>query len=73
MSISGINRSNCWSRLPFAALNRWLANAQDLKVWRQVDRKGNRYWQAYNPTTGRSVSSGSEGEIRAWIEQQHEH
>lgn len=72
-SQTGINSFNRWSRSLFSVLHRWLVSNQDLKVWQRSDRKGNRYWQAYNPTTGRSISAGSEDEIRAWIEQQYGH
>jgi hypothetical protein len=48
----------------------WLANLGDVQVRQRVDRFGNSYWQAYNPLTGRSLCSGSELEIRMWIEQQ---
>lgn len=46
-----------------------LTHAQTLHVWQRVDRFGNRYWQAYDSATGRSISSGSETEIRAWLEE----
>ncbi|MGA7937048.1 MAG: hypothetical protein WCA35_26080 [Kovacikia sp.] len=48
----------------------WLTNLGDIQVRQKVDRFGNFYWQAYSPLTGRSMCSGSELEIRMWIEQQ---
>ncbi|MBC7973200.1 MAG: hypothetical protein H7Z11_24260 [Verrucomicrobia bacterium] len=47
-----------------------LARVNELHVWRRIDRVGTLYWQAYDPTTGRSTT-GSEGDVRAWIEQLH--
>ncbi|MBW4470187.1 MAG: hypothetical protein KME45_07250 [Stenomitos rutilans HA7619-LM2] len=47
-----------------------LIYAQELHVWQCTDRAGRLYWQAYDPVTGRSTS-GSEADIRAWIEQLH--
>lgn len=48
----------------------WVTNLGDIQVHQRVDRSGNSYWQAYNPLTGRSFCSGSELEIRVWLEQQ---
>jgi len=47
----------------------YFSNANEIQVWQKLDRLGNIYWQAYDPVTGRSTCSGSELEIRAWIEQ----
>ncbi|WP_337886281.1 hypothetical protein [Fischerella thermalis] len=47
----------------------YLASNQELKVWQKMDRHGNIYWQAYDPVTGKSFMSGSEYDMRAWIEQ----
>lgn len=46
-----------------------LVNSQELQVWQKVDRYGNKYWQAYDPRTGKSFTSGSETDISMWIEQ----
>lgn len=46
-----------------------LAHAHAPQVWQRLDRFGNCYWQAYDPATGRSTASGSEAEIRAWLEE----
>ena len=46
-----------------------LARARDVQVWQRVDRFGNRYWQAYDPATGRSTTSGSAAELRLWLEE----
>ena len=46
-----------------------LAGANGLQVWQRRDRSGNRYWNAYDPATGRSTTSGSKAEILAWIEE----
>ncbi|WP_242037845.1 hypothetical protein [Tolypothrix sp. FACHB-123] len=42
---------------------------QELEVIQKVDRKGNIYWQAYDPISGKSYSSGSEVDVCMWIEQ----
>lgn len=47
----------------------YFTHPSELRIWQTRDRFGNPYWQAYDPATGKSISSGSEAEIRAWIEQ----
>ncbi|MGJ5673197.1 MAG: hypothetical protein ACR9NN_06230 [Nostochopsis sp.] len=47
----------------------YLVASQELQVRQKIDRHGNLYWQAYDPTTGKSFMSGSESDILAWIEQ----
>ncbi|MEH1826943.1 MAG: hypothetical protein V7L22_16530 [Nostoc sp.] len=46
-----------------------LSNPNELQVWQKVDRQGNIYWQAYDPVTGKSFSSGSQTDVCMWIEQ----
>ncbi|MFQ4145060.1 hypothetical protein [Chlorogloeopsis sp. ULAP02] len=46
-----------------------LQENQELQVYQKDDRNGNTYWQVYDPLTGKSFTSGSESDIRAWIEQ----
>ncbi len=46
-----------------------LANPNELQVWQKVDRHGNIYWQAYDPRSGKSFSSGSQADVCMWIEQ----
>lgn len=46
-------------------------DVQALRVWRRSDRTGRRYWQAYDPITRQSTSSGSEADIRIWLDQHH--
>ncbi|MFN6464977.1 MAG: hypothetical protein RMZ41_024595 [Nostoc sp. DedVER02] len=46
-----------------------LADPQELKVWQKVDRYGNIYWQAYDPATRKTFSSGSQADVCMWIEQ----
>ncbi len=46
-----------------------LVDSQELQVLQKVDRQGNIYWQAYDPVTGKSFSSGSKVDISMWIEQ----
>ena len=54
----------CWQLLTYT-----LTRTAELRVWQRLDRFGNRYWYAYDPTTGRSTTSGSKAEIKAWIEE----
>jgi hypothetical protein len=46
-----------------------LVDPQELQVSQKNDRHGNIYWQAYDPVTGKSFSSGSKADILMWIEQ----
>lgn len=48
-----------------------LVDVQALQVWRRCDRTGKGYWQAYDPVTRQSTSSGSEADIRIWLDQHH--
>lgn len=50
-------------------LNNLLADTHEIQVLQKVDRHGNIYWQAYDPVTGNSFSSGSETDVCMWIEQ----
>lgn len=46
-----------------------LSDNQELQVIQKVDRQGHIYWQAYDPVSGKSYSSGSEVDVCMWIEQ----
>lgn len=46
-----------------------LSDSQELEVVKKVDRQGHIYWQAYDPVSGKSYSSGSEVDVFMWIEQ----
>ncbi|MFB2934899.1 hypothetical protein ACE1B6_06435 [Aerosakkonemataceae cyanobacterium BLCC-F154] len=46
-------------------------HASELKVWQSRDRKGHTCWNAYDPTTGKSISLDSEAEMRMWIEERY--
>ncbi|MCC5666087.1 hypothetical protein LC653_19715 [Nostoc sp. CHAB 5784] len=64
--------SNFWESLHSIWENfvkKLLADPNELQVWQKVDRYGNIYWQAYDPATGKSFSSGSEADVYMWIEQ----
>ncbi|MEH2090555.1 hypothetical protein [Nostoc sp.] len=64
--------SNFWKSLHLIWENfvkKLLADPNELQVWQKVDRQGNIYWQAYDPATGKSFSSGSETDVFMWIEQ----
>ncbi len=55
-----------WQRLIRA-----ITDSKELQVWKKTDRHGHTYWHAYDPTTQRSISLGSEAEMRSWIEQRY--
>ncbi len=64
--------SNFWKPLYMIWENfvkQLLVDPNELQVWQKVDRYGNIYWQAYDPATGKSFSSGSETDVCMWIEQ----
>ncbi|MDZ7967641.1 MAG: hypothetical protein RM368_22255 [Nostoc sp. DedSLP03] len=66
------NNSNFWKSLYMIWENfvkKLLTEPNELQVWQKVDRHGNIYWQAYDPVTGKSFSSGSETDVSMWIEQ----
>lgn len=46
-------------------------HASELRVWQSSDRKGHSWWNAYDPTTGKSISLDSEAEMRMWIEERY--
>ncbi|MBN3960277.1 MAG: hypothetical protein HWQ39_15885 [Nostoc sp. NMS8] len=63
---------NFWKSLNIIWENfvkRLLADPNELQVWQKVDRQDNIYWQAYEPVTTKSFSSGSQTDIYMWIEQ----
>lgn len=43
------------------------------KVWQKRDRKGNFFFQVYDPRTGQVARFSSENEVRAWIEERYRH
>ncbi|MHC5764408.1 MAG: hypothetical protein ACYTXI_02060 [Nostoc sp.] len=66
------SHSNFWKSLHLIWENfvkKLLGDPSELQVWQKVDRHGNIYWQAYDPATGKSFSSGSETDVSMWIEQ----
>lgn len=36
--------------------------------WKKRDRKGNVYWQGYDPVSNRCVEFGSDNEARHWLD-----
>ncbi|MGA9379475.1 MAG: hypothetical protein WBV73_11970 [Phormidium sp.] len=46
-------------------------HASEPKVWQSSDRAGHTWWNAYDPTTGNSISLDSEAEMRMWIEERY--
>lgn len=53
------------------SFQRLVATSQELQVNQKTDRRGHKYWQAYDPKTGDSTSLSSEAEMRVWIEQRY--
>ena len=43
----------------------------ELHVWQTVDRRGEHWWCAYDPLTGKTLYTDSETEMRIWIEQNY--
>ncbi len=52
-------------------ITQWLRHRDEPKITQCRDRKGNLYYQVYDPTTHRSASFGSESEVRWWLEQRY--
>ncbi|BAZ16931.1 hypothetical protein NIES4071_88090 [Calothrix sp. NIES-4071] len=44
-------------------------NPDEVQVHQRTDRYGNQYWHAYHPRSRQSFFSGSEDDVRIWIEQ----
>lgn len=53
------------------SFQRLIATSQELQFSQKTDRRGHKYWQAYDPKSGDSTSLSSEAEMRAWIEQHY--
>jgi hypothetical protein len=66
-------KTNAYTKLTafLHALAASLLRGNELQVEQRRDRRGNTWWQAFDPTTNESVSFGSEAEMRAWIEQRY--
>jgi hypothetical protein len=47
-----------------------LRQKDEVKIWQTSDCRGNCWWHAYHPVTGRSAIRESEFEMLAWIEKQ---
>ncbi len=58
-----------WLQRVWQRLIQELTSADELKVWEKRDRKGNTYWEAYDPMTGKHFYSGSGADMIAWMEQ----
>jgi len=59
--------TNLWHRV-----SQSVNDATKLQVWQSSDEQGNRWWFAYDPTTGHSTCTDSESEMRVWIEQNYQ-
>lgn len=57
------------SRIWQKTVNLLSASTEEPQVWQRVDCYGNTYWEAYDPISRKSFCSGSETDIRIWIEQ----
>lgn len=47
------------------------AREPEVQVRQTVARVGNTWWNAHNPTTGKSANLHSEQEVRIWLEQSY--
>ncbi len=65
--------SSAWqiSRKGIQSLWNTLQVNRDLKVWKQMDPKGQVWWYAYDYHTDRFICAASEDELRIWIEQRY--
>ena len=50
-----------------------IANRIEPHVKSKCDRRGNCYWQVYDPVSGCNRSFGSEKEVRAWLDTRYHH
>ncbi len=58
-----------WIKAVWHWIDVYFATASDPKVSTKVDRQGNVvYWQVFDPATGRTITFGSEVEVRSWLE-----
>ncbi|MEH1831604.1 MAG: hypothetical protein V7L29_05860 [Nostoc sp.] len=64
-----LNLSKSLRRIWESFVKKLLADPNELQVWQKIDRYGNIYWQAYDPATGKSFSSGTQTDMCMWIEQ----
>ena len=48
-----------------------IANRTEPHVKQKCDRKGNYYWQVYEPISGSYLSFSSEREVRTWLENRY--
>lgn len=48
-----------------------LIDSFEPRVWQETDRRGQRFWRVYDPTTDRTGSFANENEVRIWIEQRY--
>ncbi len=61
-----------WVKNLWQQMTQSINDATALQVWQSDDQQGNRWWFAYDPTTGRSTCTDSESEMRIWIEQNYQ-
>lgn len=66
-----------WQRFSSVAKTAWrnfcnflIDDGPELRVWQSLDRSGHLYWRALDRKTGDSAS-GSEADIRRWIERHY--
>lgn len=65
----------------FAGIGEWFANVwrflgitentSEPDIWQTMDRHGNLWWHAYDPTTGQTTYLSSEEEVLMWLDQRH--
>lgn len=53
-------------------IERSLSNSlREPQIKQKQDRHGNQYWQAYDSSTNKSCTFGSEQDVRAWLENRY--
>jgi hypothetical protein len=48
-----------------------LAGNREPKISYRCDRRGNKYYEIYDPISGDHYSCATESEVRAWLEQRY--
>lgn len=70
--VSWVSEAIAWVKNLWQQVTKAITDASTLQVWQSVDQQGNKWWFAYDPTTGHSTCTDSETEMRIWIEQNYQ-
>jgi hypothetical protein len=54
-----------WRSLEF------LGHSREPNIWQTMDRHGNLWWHAYDPTTGQTSYLSSQEEVLMWLDQRN--